>query len=299
MEHTGSPGLPVGLEYIEYTPATPLTASGCEIALEQQTYDLAEYRDGLKLSGLFYPDLDPQNSDGTYKRVVYSQVSNMFYNSYRDPTKILGIENIDFELSKTKRFISDEFTLIDIPTTILGEKILENTFIFYNTTTDNNYVLTDDGNCNLLAGTNLFSHQQEVGNYLNNYILTSSNDCNFYDSINEPTEPMMVVQYNICYPPSVLITWNPNDWFVENFIVEKSIDGITYSQSFSGLAYSYLDTNVTYSGTYWYRMFAENSYGVSTTTPTQSIYAQYITWDTDTDFWDSNVCRNTTWDIES
>lgn len=61
MEHTGSPGLPVGLEYIEYTPATPLTASGCEIALEQQTYDLAEYRDGLKLSGLFYPDLDPQN----------------------------------------------------------------------------------------------------------------------------------------------------------------------------------------------------------------------------------------------
>ena len=34
--------------------------------------------------------------DRTYKRLIYSQIKNSFYNDYNDPTKMFGLENIDF-----------------------------------------------------------------------------------------------------------------------------------------------------------------------------------------------------------
>jgi hypothetical protein len=300
IDTTSSVDIPVGLEYIVYTPSYPITASNCDIALEQQTDDLVLYRDGLKTSGLFYPDTDQQNLDGTYKRMVYSQIYNTFYNLYRDPTKMWGLETLDFELSNTKKFISDQFTILDIPQKVFGEKIIPKTFVLYNTTTDNNYIMTDDGNCNLFAGTNLFSHQQEVGNFENNFVITSSTYCNYYDSITIPNQPRMSIIYNICYPPSVIISWNKNDWLVTNYIIETSTDGINYSQSFvlSGDYLSYTDTNINYNSSYWFRMYAENILGTSSYSSTSSIYTTYITWDIDSDYWDSNTCRNTTWDIE-
>ena len=97
MEHSGSEGLPVALEYVDYNIYAPTTASGCDIALEQQELNLALFKDGLKVKGTFYPETDPQNEDGTYQRCVYTQVAGMFYNNYRDPTKMWGLEKIDFE----------------------------------------------------------------------------------------------------------------------------------------------------------------------------------------------------------
>ncbi len=180
MEHSGSDGLPVALEYLVLLPNYAITASACNVALEQQADDLARYRAGLKLSGIFYPDTDPTNLDGTYKRVVYSQVVNMFYNDYRDPTKIWGLEQIDFEKSQTKRFLSDQFKMFEIPQPVYGEKLIPNTVTMIDRTTDNDYTITDDGNCNLFAGTNIFAKQQELGNFTNQYISGSSDACDYY-----------------------------------------------------------------------------------------------------------------------
>ena len=183
MEHSGSDGLPVCLEYIEYTSKFPITSSNCNIAKEQQDNDLANYKSGIKLSGLFYPETDPKNLDGTYQRVVYSQIIKTFYNNYRDPTKIWGLENLDFELSKTKRYISDRFKMFEIPQYTFGEKILPSSVVMYDDTTDNDYIIVDDGNCNLFAGTNIFSHQQEIGEYSNQFITGSLNgSCDYYYS---------------------------------------------------------------------------------------------------------------------
>lgn len=183
MEHSGSDGLPVALEYLIFLPNQAITASNtCDIALEQQTDDLVNYRSGLKLSSIFYPDTDPTNLDGTYQRVVYSQIVSMFYNNYRNPTKIWGLEQIDFDTSQTKRFLSDKFKMFEIPQLVYGEKIIPNTVIMYDTTTDNNYTIIDDGNCNLFAGTNIFSKQQELGEYVNNFITGSLNFCDYYYS---------------------------------------------------------------------------------------------------------------------
>ena len=182
MEHSGSDGLSVALEYIVLLPNQAITSSACDIALEQQVDDLVRYRSGLKLSGIFYPDTDPINLDNTYKRIVYSQVMNVFYNNYRDPTKIWGWEQIDFEKSQTKRFLSDQFKMFEIPQPVYGEKLIPNTVVMIDRTTDNNYIIKDDGNCNLFAGKNLFSYQQEIGNYLNQYVDDDNNACDYYNS---------------------------------------------------------------------------------------------------------------------
>ena len=330
MEHSGSDGLPVALEYLEYsTNSLPITASGCNIALEQQSENLATLREGLKVTGLFYPDQDPQNIDGTYKRMIYAQVSNMFYNTYRDPTKIWGTETLDFELSKTEKFVSDRFRLIDVPTVVFGEKMLPSTVVLYDTTTDNNYTITDDGNCNLFAGSNLFSKQQELGEYQNNYLTGSSDLCDYYNTISLPNVPVLYsfllgtantcsawnnifTNYDLWATPwgyctncanlSIYLSWNINDWPVVTYILEKSLDGIIFNQStsFNGLTNFAIDSDVSSSTTYWYRVYAENLFGtssfsnvVSQTLPTASIF-----WNTDPDYWDAPViCGAPFWNV--
>ena len=129
MEHTGSDGLPVAIEYLNYKTISPIISYGCNLAKEQQDLDRVVPRTGLKTTGIFYPELDPINNDGTYQRVVYSQIVSTFYNNYRDPTKMWGMEEIDFEKSQTKKFVADKFKMFAIPRIIFGEKVLENTVV--------------------------------------------------------------------------------------------------------------------------------------------------------------------------
>ena len=187
-ESTGSDdGLPIALEFVDYGSDYPTIGSFCDIALEQQSADLAITELGLNVIGIFYPELDPENIDGTYKRLIYSQIKTMFYNTYYDPTKMWGMENIDFPLSKTKKWISDEFRLINVPKNVFGDKIIPNSVIITDDTTDNEYIITDDGNCNLSAGTNLFSHQQEIRGHTNDFVLGFDHRCDNYIDFNVPT----------------------------------------------------------------------------------------------------------------
>jgi hypothetical protein len=183
---------PVALEFIDYGEMGqpyPIINSECDIALEQQPDDLVKTRLGLNIKGIFYPDIDPVNVDGTYKRIVYTQVKTTFYNDYRDPTKIWGIDTLDFELSKTKRYIVDELKLFDIPRLVYGEKIIPNTIEIKDNSIDDNVKITDDGNGNLIAGTNLFSIRQEVGNHQNKYLSGSNSSCDNYFDIIPPYTP--------------------------------------------------------------------------------------------------------------
>jgi hypothetical protein len=180
MEHSSST---ICLEVLEYNQSQSFTGSSCSICSEHQENDLINFREGEKSDGIFYPNLEQLNLDGTYKRLVYSQVKEMFYNNYRDPTKMWGMENIDFDKSQTKKFISDLFRLYDVPRNVFGEKILENTVQVIDTTTDNDYIISDDGNGNLFAGPNLFSKQQELGVFENSFLTGSNTSCNAYFSI--------------------------------------------------------------------------------------------------------------------
>ena len=166
---TGSPipDTAVAQEYIDYYGPTPVLNRDCDIALEQQTQNILIYEEGISGSGKFLLGAEPTNPDGTYKRLVYDTINRAFYNKYNDPTKILGMEYIDFPLGRTERNIVDNFRMFNIPQLVYGDKVVPGTVQFFDTSLDDNMIITDDGYQNLIAGNNLFSKIQEVRNFGN------------------------------------------------------------------------------------------------------------------------------------
>ena len=64
------------------------------------------------------------------KKVFLNNAQDWVYsNNYYNPTKIWGMEEIDFEKSQTKKFVSDKFKMFEIPRAVFGEKIIENTVV--------------------------------------------------------------------------------------------------------------------------------------------------------------------------
>ena len=208
---------PIALEFIDYSSGYPVDNTSCDIALEQQGTDLATIEEGLKVTGPFYPNIDPSNVDGTYKRTIYYQIRTMFYNTYFNPTKMWGLENIDFELSKTKRLLTDQFRLFDIPRIVFGDKMTPKSIVMSDNTLDNIYTITDDGNGNLFAGMNLFSHQQELGEYRNEFISNiSSNLCDSYFGIN--------IVYYSCFDTSSINTGLLSGSLIDSILYVSGFD---------------------------------------------------------------------------
>lgn len=269
-ETTGSDdGVPYALEFIDYGSGIrlPITSSTCNIALEQQDSDLATLELGLNVVGIFYPEADPKNIDGTYMRSIYHQVRTMFYNQYFDPTKIWGTENIDFPLSKTERRMSDEIRLIDIPRKVFGDKIVPKSVLVTDNTTDNQYTITDDGYGNLRAGVNLFSRQQEIRHHPNDFEIGYTYFCDPYFDFSPPNPaiPITLAANQVGSLASVYLVWSYAAPAL-GFVIERSEDsGSTFTPltSTDGSTYSTYDNTVLYAHTYWYRVYAFNAFGIS------------------------------------
>lgn len=167
---SGSQEYTLALEFVDYSSGTGVLNTSCSIALENQSDDLAVYQQGYSGSGTFNTETEPINNDGTYQRSIYSLINAAFYNNYKDPFKIFGVENIDFPLSNTYRNISDYIRVFNIPQTIFGERIIPNSLVFEDETLDDNVKIIDDGNQNLIAFPNLFSQVQEVRAFGNNIL---------------------------------------------------------------------------------------------------------------------------------
>jgi len=168
-----TPETPVALDYVNYNiSGNPLNRDS-NIALEQQEADLAVFEEGISGSGIFYPDVEEQNDNGTFKRLVYSQMNTSFYNLYRNPLQIFGMENIDFPLNKTDRYISEQFLMFSIPQNIMGDRLVEGSVEMYDNNLDDNVVIHDDSSGNLHAGPNLFSKIQEL-RPMGNILMTGS-----------------------------------------------------------------------------------------------------------------------------
>lgn len=261
---------PVALEFIDYPSITDTQATlnyECDIALEQQPDDLLTTRMGLNVSGLFYPDIDPTNPDKTYKRSIFYQVRTMFYNRFHDPTKVWGMDNIDFTLGKTKRKISDEIRLFDMPHRIFGDKLVPNTIVLHDNSLDVNYEITDDGFGNLIAGSNLFSRQQEVSQHDNWYQNGSSAVCSTYFALNPPDAPTLsgnVVTASLSVGTSSL-NWNSTSLSSDGFVLQKSLDNMNFLTLaiLSGNVTSYFDYPITASVNYYYKINTFNNFGTS------------------------------------
>jgi hypothetical protein len=206
--------IPLAEEFIDYEGGDdlPILNRECNIALEQQVDDKVLYEEGENVTGIFYPESDPKNNTGTYKRLLYNQVKNAFYNQWNDPTKMFGMENIDFQLSETKKFLADNFRLFNVSKDYFGEKLLENTVILVDNSLDDNFQIVDDGKGNILARENLFSRVQEVRHFYNliNPTVTSSY-CDSYNSDIEARQAGVTGSYGTAsvefWPPTNCQPW--------------------------------------------------------------------------------------------
>lgn len=184
IEPTDSPEVAVALDYIDYSSDYPVLNRECNIALEQQEADNVIYQEGISGSGFFDPSTEPQNPDGTYKRLVHNQTQKAFYNQYRDPTKMFGMDYIDFPIGQTERQFTEFIRLFNIPQQFFGDRIVPRTLKINDTSLDDNVEIFDDGYQNIMAGYNLFSKVQEVrtlGNLL--FDGTQSNACISYAEV--------------------------------------------------------------------------------------------------------------------
>ena len=194
------PDTQIALDYVDYVTGTPLLNRDCDIALEQQTDDLEVYEEGTTGSLKTFDSASAERNigTGTYKELLYNQMFRAFYNEYHNPTEIFGMENIDFPLNKTNRYLADRFRMFTIPRFVMGDKITPGSVQFQDTAFDDNVVVVDDSNGNLIAGTNLFSKVPEV-RVLRNDILpgTASYSCPvFYDG---PPQFIPVITANLIY----------------------------------------------------------------------------------------------------
>lgn len=176
------PDTNIALDYVDYITGTPLLNRDCNIALEQQAEDMAIYEEGVSGSayGFNSASAEMNRNTGTYKGLLYNQMYRAFYNEYHNPTEIFGMENIDFPLNKTNRYLADKFRMFTIPRFVMGDKIAPGSVQFQDTAFDDNVNVQDDSNGNLIASSNLFSKVQEVRGF-GNWILsgTASYTCPF------------------------------------------------------------------------------------------------------------------------
>lgn len=186
------PEYPIALDYVDYSSGSPISNSECNIALEQQEDDLAIYQEGISGSGVFDPSIDEFNFDGTFKRLIYDQIEKAFYNSYKNPTKIFGMDNIDFPLSQTIRNIGNELLVFTVPQLIMGDRLMPKTVVMYDNLIDDTVVIRDDGFGNLFAQHNLFSKVQEVRK-LGNVILNGALDNCFQPIQTSVTESLSYI----------------------------------------------------------------------------------------------------------
>jgi len=256
------------LEYVDYGDGSglPTVNTECLIALDQQEDDRATVHEGLSRKGLFYPDTEPTNPDGTFKRVVYSQTKLMFYNHYADPTKMCGLENIDFQRSKTSKFLADKIKVFNIPQRVFGEKLQETTVELVDNSLDNVYSIFDDGHNNLFAGNDLFSKQQEVGDFTNEFVSGSATNCSVYFDFSAPGSPISLSLSS----GSAILSWSyippAPSVRLDGFVVQRSTQDETNYRTLalvaSGSTASYLDTTPEQT-LYFYKVYAYNTFGNS------------------------------------
>ena len=172
----------------------PFTNSICNLCLEQTEDNFLTIEDGIKTEQFikFDPDIEVQNLSDTYKRIIYDQTKNLFYNDSKDPTKLLGLENLDVILDGKKRVIYDRIKVVTIPQAYFGDKIMENSVEIIENSSDQTYTVVDDGKGNLHVKEKVFgvitSDQNKDINHFNSCSCVNFDGVEFFlneDSVTE------------------------------------------------------------------------------------------------------------------
>lgn len=145
----------------------------------------------MNSSSVFYPsssakwneNLNPINTNGTYKGQVYNTVNKMYYNNYNNSYNIFGFD--DYDRTTTKLNLANDFSFYTLNVSQTGDGIKRNSVVIYNQSGDIVSNITDDGNHNLILNGTYFINAfefstgskdtvQNGGTYgLGNYLLNT------------------------------------------------------------------------------------------------------------------------------
>jgi len=99
--------------------------------------------------------LEPQNSNGSYKRLVYNLVKNTYYNP--NIANTFGLETLDSD--KVVKILQNTLVRVTIPRIYFGEKIHPDSVLIIDSSKDKNYTIYDDQYGNLYVdGTNFVDY---------------------------------------------------------------------------------------------------------------------------------------------
>lgn len=183
---------------------------------------------GKSMTGsLFDPATDPQNTDGTYQRLIYHSVKTQFYNNPSTSSVVYETGNRISYSSTDERVISDNIAIISIPQIHFGEAIKPKSV----TLIDGSSVYADDGYSNLVSASliygNVFYDKGMViltsnvisGSTLSNYTINYRSTKTIYE--NEIFINILPSEFNVSTNPSsyyedggvtyVTTAYNPND----------------------------------------------------------------------------------------
>lgn len=155
----------LSLRYYPY-PGDVFTVSDVEeyrvddfnVVLEESTDKFINIAEGIKVEKYvrFLPISSSKNVDGTYKRLVYDQIKNSYYSDTKDPTKVLGLENIDVFLDSSKRFIGSQIKVATVPQAYFGDTIQKNSLRIEDSSQEQSVTLVDDGDGNVVTSGSVF-----------------------------------------------------------------------------------------------------------------------------------------------
>ena len=99
--------------------------------------------------------LEPQNENGSYKRLVYSLVKNAYYGNNLATT--FGLETLDSD--KVVKIIQDTLVRVIVPRVYFGEKIQPDSVVITDNSKDKSYTIYDDTYGNLyVEGTHFINY---------------------------------------------------------------------------------------------------------------------------------------------
>lgn len=99
--------------------------------------------------------LEPQNSNGTYKRLIYNLVKNAYYNN--SIVNSFGLETLDS--NKVVKILQNSLVRITLPRVYFGEKIQPDSVVIIDSSKDKDYIIYDDKYGNLYVdGTNFINY---------------------------------------------------------------------------------------------------------------------------------------------
>lgn len=144
-------------------------SSSYALGLQQSDNDILTINEGIYVDSgrMFIPENESQNSDGSYKRLIYNQIKNTFYDNPLDLTNITDTKN---------KILYNRFKVVSMAQPFYGEQILENSVVINERNGLLDYTIVDDGNGNLYVKDRVFSTIIDDQNRGNLCVTASANE---------------------------------------------------------------------------------------------------------------------------